>query len=166
MVLTLVSHDHVLLTVSLESQVNYENILTRLYLVTDCNILICSIIVTYAGSHNAPTWQSLPRATGNIMCIVWPRVINQVFALHLEKVQRERTKWNPISNDLYSQHVNLLWWLCAQSVGRTKSQGWEYLENMRLISAWVYIVQCSEYQGRRCRESLLQCDSYDNVLTW
>ena len=52
----------------------------------------------------------------HVYCV--PRSHKSTFCAPFRKGSEERTKWNPISNDLYSQHVNLLWWLCAKSVGR------------------------------------------------
>ena len=80
-------------------------------------------------SHNAPTWQSLPELREHhVYCVL--RNNKSTFCAPFRKGSEERTKWNPISDDLYSQHVNLLWWLRAKSV------------------------RPPVYLGRRCWESL------------
>ena len=67
-------------------QVNYENILTpplssvSLSLISSGVTNICRATMPPHGSHYP--------SSGNIMCIVCPEIINQLFALHLGKVRK------------------------------------------------------------------------------
>ena len=73
-----------------------------------CHINICRATMPPHGNHYPGLREH------HVYCVL--RNNKSTFCAPFRKGSEERTKWNPISDDLYSQHVNLLWWLRAKSV--------------------------------------------------